>query len=159
VRCFFLINVLHHIHEPAEFLKEAERCLEPGGEIVLVEPFNSAWVRWLYRNLNHYEFFDPNQKSWANSLSSRMENANMALPWIILFRDSDEFERRFPALAAHRQRIHTFIAYAISGGVTFKSLLPSWMWPGIVAFEWLLTPLMPWLATTMTVNIQKRNRA
>ena len=53
-----MTNVLHHIPDPASFLREAERTLKPGSRIVMIEPWNNAWSRFVYGKL-HHEPFDP----------------------------------------------------------------------------------------------------
>ena len=58
VDAFFMFDVLHHIDEPRKFFAEADRCLRPGGRIVMIEPANTPWARFIYTNF-HHEGFDP----------------------------------------------------------------------------------------------------
>lgn len=42
-RCIFGLSVLEHLLNPCSFLKEAYRCLEPGGTLVLLTPNISTY--------------------------------------------------------------------------------------------------------------------
>ena len=43
VDAFLMFDVLHHITEPKAFFAEAQRCMKPGGKVVLIEPANTCW--------------------------------------------------------------------------------------------------------------------
>jgi 2-polyprenyl-3-methyl-5-hydroxy-6-metoxy-1,4-benzoquinol methylase len=45
LRGIVMTNVLHHIPDARAFLKEAARCLHPGGVIAMIEPWVSPWSR------------------------------------------------------------------------------------------------------------------
>lgn len=155
LRCIFLMGVLHHIPLPARFLKEAERCLVPGGRLVMVEPNNNLLHRFLTRYLDHYEYFDDQIEDWVNGSSGRMTNANLALPWIIFFRDRARFEREFPLLKMNPVRYHTFLSYVVTGGMTYRAFLPSFVGPLIDGIEWLASPFMEKLGIAMTIDLVK----
>ncbi len=120
----FMIDVLHHIPHPAYFLKEAERCLFKGGKIILIEPANSWWGRFIYQNF-HHEPFDP-KAGWELEATGPLSGANGAMPWIILERDRQLFKEKFPELSIQSIRYHTPFRYLLSGGVSMKSLVPGW---------------------------------
>ena len=42
-----MINVFHHIPDCTLFLAEAMRVLPVGGKIIMVEPYNSTWSRFI----------------------------------------------------------------------------------------------------------------
>jgi ubiquinone/menaquinone biosynthesis C-methylase UbiE len=48
--------VLHHTTAVARFLQEATRCIKPGGQVLVIEPWNTPWSRWVYQRL-HSEAF------------------------------------------------------------------------------------------------------
>jgi SAM-dependent methyltransferase len=156
VRCLFAVNVLHHLEEPALFLTEAQRCLAPGGRLTVVEPHNGFFNRLLCGSVDHYEYLDGMAVEWKNKSRSRMTEANMALSWIIFCRDREEFSRRFPGLRVAEVTQHTFLAYALTGGMTFRSFLPGWAFSAVAGVEWLMKPFMKSLGTCMTVVIEKR---
>ncbi len=53
LRAIAMTNVFHHIPSPSLFLGEAARCVRAGGAIVMVEPWDSKWSRWVYRNIHN----------------------------------------------------------------------------------------------------------
>jgi SAM-dependent methyltransferase len=56
VDAFFMIDVLHHLKDSRNFLKEAQRCLKTGGVMAMVEPANTLWGRFVYTHLHHEPF-------------------------------------------------------------------------------------------------------
>lgn len=157
VRAFFMLGVLHHLHEPARFLKEAMRCLTVGGRVVMVEPHNSFLQRFLCKLMNHYEYFDDAIEEWKNLDSGNMSNANLALPWVIFVRDQKKFASEFPNLSIKEIRYHTFSSYIVSGGMTYRSFLPGCAKPAVNTLEAILKPWMTKFGTTMTIDLVKTN--
>ena len=96
------IDVFHHLPDAQRFLSEAVRCLRPGGRIVMIEPANTVFARWVYTHA-HHEPFDPNVRDWVFKSSGPVSGANGALPWVVFCRDRAVFERRFPALRIGRR--------------------------------------------------------
>lgn len=156
LKAIVLIGVLHHLSDPARFLSEAERCLKPGGRLVMIEPNNNWIERWLCRYLNHYECFDLTASDWKNESANRMTMANLAIPWLIFVRDRAKFEKQFPRLQIRNVHPHTFLSYFLSGGMTYRSFLPSFATPLVSGMETILRPAMRLLGTCVTIDIEKR---
>jgi SAM-dependent methyltransferase len=135
-----MTNVLHHVPKPAAFLSEAYRCLVPGGSILMIERWVSWWSRIVYTHL-HHEPFDPEQQEWSHSFGGPLSGANGALPWIIFERDRRRFEREFSLRIDRAQPIMPF-RYLLSGGVSKRQLVPSFLDPACVAAERALHPWM-----------------
>jgi SAM-dependent methyltransferase len=118
-----MVDVLHHIPDNRAFLAEAQRCLRPGGRILMIEPWVSAWSRPVYTYL-HHEPFVPDAADWSFPSTGPLSGANGALPWIIFERDRSRFEREFPDLAIEAVRPFMPFRYLISGGVSMRQLMP-----------------------------------
>jgi len=153
VDAFFMFDVLHHIAEPGGFFKEAIRCLKPAGKIVMIEPANTLWARFIYKNF-HHELFDP-QAQWGLEESGPVSHGNGAMPWIIFSRDRGIFEKEFPHLRIVRMRNHTPLRYLLSGGLTLRQLLPSFTYPIIKAIEYILSPLNNLVGMFQTIELGK----
>lgn len=118
-----LIDVLHHLHNVRSFFHEANRTLKKDGLIVMSEPWNSLWSRFIYQNF-HHEPFEPNG-SWEIDGERPLSAANGALAWIIFERDRLKFESEFPNLSIELIKLHTPLRYLLSGGVSMKQLVPN----------------------------------
>jgi len=154
VTAVLMLNVLHHLPDPAAFFSECTRVLKPGGRVCLIEPYVSPLSRKLVRPL-HHEPWDENG-TWVLPESGPMTGANMALPWIIFARDRARYDREFPDLRVDRLRLHTIGLYLLSGGVSMRSFLPGALFGPALALERLLSPAAPALASMMTVELVRR---
>lgn len=137
VDAIMMIDVLHHIPSPADFFYEAQRVLKPGGRIVMSEPWNSIFGRFIYRSF-HHEPFDTSS-GWEIPLSGPLSGANGALPWIIFERDRKKFGELFSDLWLVTIEYHTPFRYLLSGGVSKKQLLPDFMFRPLTLIEKVLT--------------------
>ena len=145
-----MVDVLHHIPDIRRFLMEAQRCLRPGGRIVMIEPWVSTWSRAIYTWL-HHEPFEPGAKDWTFPDTGPLSGANGALPWIIFQRDRREFEAEFRGLEIESVRPFMPFRYLVSGGVTMRQLTPeatfsSWRklesWLGTWPHHWSMFALI-----------------
>lgn len=119
-----MVDVFHHIPDVERFLSEAVRVLKPGGKIVMIEPANTWWGRFIYQNF-HHEPFLPNAIEWKLPKGGPMSAANGALPWIVFKRDWEEVTRKqFPQLRIEKMEIKYPLVYLISGGLSWPQLLP-----------------------------------
>lgn len=118
-----MIDVLHHLPDPALFFKEACRCLVVGGVIRMIEPWNTKWSSWVYRNL-HHERFDPTVSDWVSNKGGPLSQANSALPWIIFQRDSRLFNQLFPQFSMEECKPIMPLVYLLSGGLAYRNIMP-----------------------------------
>lgn len=149
-----MINVFHHIKNPVHALSEFSRCLKPGGVVVMIEPANTIWGRFVYGHF-HHERFDP-AAAWLVEGQGRLSDANGALPWIIFCRDRGRFERQYPLLKVSRVQYHTPLRYLLSGGLSLRQLLPSCAYGGVKGLEALLSPFNPWIGMFCTIEVRKQ---
>jgi len=157
VDAFLMIDVFHHIPDSELFLKEMNRCLKPGGRIVMIEPANTFWGRFIYQNF-HHEPFDP-EAGWKFEPGGPLSSANGALPWIIFSRDRKQFKTKFPSLEIKKFQAHTPLRYLISGGGSMKQLLPSFSYPVIKTLEWCAAPLNAFLGMFYFIVLQKNENS
>jgi len=139
LRAIVMTNVFHHLPEARRFLRESERCLKPGGAVIMVEPWVTGWSRLVYTKL-HHEPFDPMAAGWEFPSSGPLSGANGALPWIIFERDRRTFEAEFPSLRISRIEPFMPLLYLFSGGLSTRSLVPAWSFPALKRFEALFAP-------------------
>jgi SAM-dependent methyltransferase len=155
LRGIAMVNTFHHLPNVEAFLGEAVRCLEPGGIISMIEPWNTRWSRFVYGKL-HHEPFDPDATSWLIESSGPLSGANGALPWIVFERDRQRFLRRFPELEIRDVHLIMPIRYLLSGGVSMRALIPSWSFGLVRAVERASRPAMWSLAMFAHVILRRR---
>ncbi len=74
----FMIDTFHHIPDSTLFLSEAKRVLKKNGMIVMIEPANSLWGRFIYENF-HHEPFGP-KGNWEFPNSGPLSGATEPFP-------------------------------------------------------------------------------
>ncbi|MBU0581325.1 MAG: class I SAM-dependent methyltransferase [Candidatus Margulisbacteria bacterium] len=153
IDAFFMIDVLHHINDVKSFFKEAQRCLKDTGKIVMIEPANTLWGKYIYQNF-HHESFDTSA-GWDLEKGGPLTSANGAIPWIIFYRDKKLFEKLFPNLKITRLKYHTPFSYLISGGFSFRQLLPSFSYNLINMIEHILIPFNKYIGMFQTIELTK----
>jgi SAM-dependent methyltransferase len=149
-----MLNVFHHIPRPHLFLKEAQRCLNKGGKIVMIEPANSLLGRIIYKNFHHEPFDEKGGREIQ--AGNPLSNSNQALPYIYFERDLGIFEKEYPLLKIVSIKYHTPFSYIVSGGVSRSSMIPAFLSPVVYAAEWLLGPLSKQLGLFCTIEIEKK---
>ena len=149
-----MLNVFHHIPNPHNFLKEAERCLMKGGKIVMIEPANSNLGRFIYKRFHHEPFDELGSREIK--AGNPLSHSNQALPYIYFERDLDLFKKEYPALKIKEVNYHSPFSYVISGGVSRSAMLPYFLYPLVKFKEWLLTPFSRQLGLFCTVVVEKK---
>lgn len=148
----FMIDTMHHIPDGGQFLEEAKRVLISGGKIVMIEPANSLWGRFIYKNF-HHEPFNP-MGGWTIPSSGPLSGANGALPWIVFIRDKDQFKDKFPQFTLESCQYINPLTYLFSGGVSRKQLLPNKAYPAIKLLDKLLPKVSSQLSMFMVLKIK-----
>ncbi|MCW5876534.1 MAG: class I SAM-dependent methyltransferase [Anaerolineales bacterium] len=152
-----MINVLHHIPDAAVFFRQATRCVQPGGKVVLIEPWLTPWSRFIYTHL-HHEPLDDRIDNWQIDGQGPLSAANSALPWIIFHRDLAVFKERFPEW--HVQEIKPIMPfrYLVSGGVSLRNLMPEFSFGLWGLLETVLKPFSHQLSMFAVITLQKGNQ-
>jgi len=112
-----IVDALHHFARPLAFLKHAAEVLRPHGHLLLIEPFVSVWGRLIYRYLHHERVDFDFEESTA---SKEAWDGNAAIPRLTLAR----VEQEVHDLRIRRISYCEFLAYPLSGGFSYRSLLP-----------------------------------
>ena len=157
VDAFLMVDVFHHIPDTSSFLHEAERCLVPGGRLIMVEPANTAFSRFIFKYF-HHESFEPDS-GWGLESTGPLSSANGALPWIVFVRDRvSRLASEHPGLSVLKAEIHSPFKYLLTGGLSFKSLVPGFAIQTVDGiFETALFPLMRWLGMFLTLVVERRD--
>ncbi len=128
VTALVMVDVLHHLAGAECFFEEAQRILVNGGQIVMIEPWITAWSKNVFRYL-HYEPIDTEMESWHFTTSGPLSGANEALPWIIFERDRQKFEKKYPSLKIAEILPIMPFRYLLSGGMSTRISAPEWSYP------------------------------
>ena len=157
VRAFYGLNCFHHFPEPEKFFKELQRVLVPGGGCILIEPYHGFVASHFYKKLFDTETFDKTQQRWVNTNSEIMQGANQALSYVVFKRDLKKFHSLYPDLEIVLQSpLNNYLQYLLSGGLNFRSLVPSTLQPLVKFFEIILFPLNKFLALHHIILIRKK---
>ena len=132
-----MIDVFHHIPNVRLFLNEANRVLKPGGTIVMSEPWNSTWGKFIYQNFHHEPFLP--EAEWELKGNGPLSSANGALPWILFKRDRIKFENEYPKFKIEKIIYHTPFRYLLSGGVSFRQIIPSFTFKVLSKIEKMIS--------------------
>ena len=139
LKAIVMIDVLHHLPDVAAFFSDAVKRIKTGGVIIMIEPWSTPWSRFVYRHL-HHEPFDPYVRDWKLPKGGPLSQANSALPWIIFERDRDRFEYEMPRLYVQEINLDFPLCYLLSGGVSFRSMVPGNIYSAVRKIENLILP-------------------
>jgi len=154
-----MIDVLHHLADPVHFLHEAWRALKPGGRLLFLEPYPSAFSKIVYKRFHPEPFifdinyYDPNV---VKAHEKHPWDSNQAIPYLLFFKHADEFQLNFAQIyTVKRKTLLSFLTYPLSGGFENKQKYPTWTYPVFEFAELLLWPFGKWLAFRCFVVLEK----
>ena len=152
-----LFDVLHHIENVRLFFDEAVRVLQPGGRIVVMDPYIS-WLSWPVYHYLHQEPVDFTQdplQLQPPQADRAPFDANQAAATMLFERGYDAFCRQYPQLDKLVHRRLSFFAYPLSGGFEHPSILPISFVRPLLALERALGFLDRVLAFRILVVLEK----
>jgi SAM-dependent methyltransferase len=134
-----MLDVLHHLGRPLEFLSEAARVLRPGGILAMIEPGMSPMAYPFYRRL-HQEPADLGADPFATDSVARARDpfdSNQAIPTLLFGRADNirELAGRVPQLKLRSVDWLSLFAYPLSGGFQRWCLVPPRLVPRLIGWE------------------------
>lgn len=156
VKSIILTHAFHHIPDVSLFLREAERVLIPGGKIILIEVAHTKFAKFFFDKF-HVEPYMDNVTDWSFDQKDSMMDSNQALSWIVFFRDKLKFRKLFPNLSVVSSSYLPWFSYLISGGVTFRNMIPNFFVPFCILIDVLLSPLAFLFSLHWFIEIEKVN--
>lgn len=153
-----MLDVLHHLHNPVMFLKEACRVLESKGRIIMLEPFPSP-VSFIVYKLFHPEPFFLNADYFAKTELKDKDpwDSNQAIPYLIFFKHFDKFNEMFGNdFAVIRKEKLSCVIYPLSGGFENRSLIPDFLTGFFLKLEKLSYPVRDLMAFRCYIVLEKK---
>ena len=149
----FMVDTMHHIPDIKLFLNEVNRVLVKNGKVIMIEPANTLWGRFIYKNFHHEPFDDTG--GWTFPEKGPLSGANGALPWIVFERDRPIFNKRFPNMVLENISYRNPLLYLVSGGISFRQLLPDFMFPVINKIDHVLPKVTKQFSMFQLIKITK----
>lgn len=156
-----MLDVLHHLERPIEFLKEASRVLRPGGRIAMIEPAMTTLARRFYDRY-HDEPVDMQADPFAPVVVNPDRDpfdANQAIPSLLFAAEPARrrLEQAVPSLGVRSVDWLSLLAYPMSGGFQNWSLMPATLVAATLAFERRMPIIVrKHLAFRMMVVLERR---
>jgi SAM-dependent methyltransferase len=147
-----LVDTLHHLPRPLDFLDEAARVLQPRGRVAMMEPWITApsWV--LYRYLHHEDCrLDVDLSRPFGGGGKAALDGNAAIPYLTLARVR---EGRLPLRLLSAEPF-IGLPYLATFGFKVARPLPRALQHLARLGEATLDPLRRWLATRVLVILEK----
>ena len=134
-----MLDVLHHLERPIEFLNEASRVLRAGGRLAMIEPAMTTLARRFYHRF-HEEPVDMDADAFAPVAIDRNRDpfdANQAIPTLLFATPAarSRVEKVIPSLRVQSVEWLSLFAYPLSGGFQNWSLMPAALVGPVLAFE------------------------
>ncbi len=155
LRAILMMNVFHHLPDAERFLREAQRCLIPGGRVVIFDQ-HPGWISRPILRWGHHEPYHPRAAEWAFPSTGPLSGANGALAWIVFRRDRHRLAIVIPGLALDVWRPVFPLTYWLAGGLKRWSLLPGRAFGAAAALDHWLARLAPPLASFVEIELVRR---
>ncbi|MFZ5734951.1 MAG: class I SAM-dependent methyltransferase [Pseudomonadota bacterium] len=134
-----MLDVLHHLERPMDFLHEAARVLRPGGVLAMIEPGMTTVSYPFYRYL-HQEPADLSVDPFAPLFSSGPKDpwdSNQAIPTLLFARDDHRAEtlKRLKNFSIRTNDWISLFAFPLSGGFKKWCLIPATLTKALIKLE------------------------
>jgi len=152
-------NVLHHLKSPIAFLNRAASKLKSGGQLIATEPFFSTLSTVIFKYLHHEPVDFRISEPELNEVHGPLASANIALPWLIFFRNPEWLQRlndKFD-LAHFSTRPFSALSYMITGGISHRAPVPPLLYRMLFTVDLALSRRFPrFCAAFCTVTLTRR---
>jgi len=160
---FVLLDCLHHLQRPLQFLRDATKALQPGGRIVFWEPAATPWARFVYGRF-HHEPLDLKQNLFAEDGTPPPADpghtfTNMGIATLLFQHGLGETLQRVPELNMVRREWSDFLVYPSTGGFSYSNFMPAPLASPLYSIERVLTrPWASWLTgLRLLVVLEKKH--
>jgi SAM-dependent methyltransferase len=154
VGALVMVDVLHHLPKPLEFLAEAGRILHPGGRLAMIEPWITAPSYLLYRYFHHEDCsLAVDVRYPFGELRKRAFDGNAAIPFKLL----KQFKPVAPALRLLQAEPFLGLPYLTTFGFKRVRPIPQTLIGIARVCERFLSPLRKFVATRILVVWEHAN--
>ena len=154
-----LTNVLHHLKSPIDFLNAAAAKLKPNGKVIATEPYFSVLSSFIFKYLHHEPVVFTISKPELDEVEGPLASANIALPWLIVYRRRDWLERLNKNYDVDRLSLRPFsaLSYMITGGISRKFPIPGLLYRVMFPIDLALSRHLPWLCASFFTVVMTRH--
>src|SRR5881398_3928128 len=154
-----LTNVLHHLKSPIAFLNRAASKLKSGGKVIATEPFFSVLSTPIFKYLHHEPVDFRISEPELSDVQGPLASANIALPWLIFFRQREWLERlneNFD-VATLSTRPFSALSYMATGGISHRLPMPHFLYRTLFPMDLAFSRYFPHTcASFFTVTLTRR---
>ncbi|MGL4324960.1 MAG: class I SAM-dependent methyltransferase [Beijerinckiaceae bacterium] len=141
-----MLDVLHHLQRPVQFIREAARVLQPGGRLAMIEPGMSAVSKIFYDKFHQEPVVMSADPFAENTVQSGDDpfDSNQAIPTLLFGNKTarTKVEMIVPDMKVTDVRWLSLVAYPLSGGFKSWCLWPAALVRPAIAVENVLMPLL-----------------
>jgi SAM-dependent methyltransferase len=138
-----MLDVLHHLPKPLDFMYETARVLRPGGRLVMIEPWITALSYLLYRFLHHEQCSFQLEISQPFQEEKNALDGNAAIPFILL----KHLSNCNMSLQLIERKIFIGLPYLATLGFKSSRAIPITLINFAKAMEWTMQPFRRVAAT------------
>ena len=154
-----LLDVLHHLTRPRQFLFEAARVLRRGGRLIVLDPAITP-LSWPFYRFLHHEPVDLNVDPLDETMTASGDDpfdSNQAIATLMFGRHRRRLEKTVSEFEIVTLRRFSFFAYPLSGGFKAWSLLPVSAVRPLLKIEDVLEPLLgPLMAFRLLAVLERQ---